>query len=158
MKRRSQAGFTLVEMIVATFLLAIGVVSAMVAFSSATRASAFASEVNTAALLAQRQMTQLELQPDNLTGGEQQGDFGEEYPGYRWLQNVETTAYQNLFKVTVVIQWGSSSTPHERVFTTYRSNGQQQNNKQQGSQQQTNQQQPNNGGNGTGPGANSNGG
>jgi general secretion pathway protein I len=119
---RAERGFTLIEMMVATILLAIGVVGALSAFSSATHATAVAEETHTAALLAQQQMTQIELQPDSLTGGDQQGDFGDSYPGFRWQQSIEPTEYQDLFKVTVTIQWGTPNSPHARAFTTYMRN------------------------------------
>ncbi|HZP82265.1 MAG TPA: prepilin-type N-terminal cleavage/methylation domain-containing protein [Chthonomonadaceae bacterium] len=118
-RRRIRTAFTLVEMIVATLLLAIGVAGALAAFSTATRASAMAEQINTAALLAQQRLTEIELQSDTLSGGAQQGDFGADYPGYRWQQNVEPTDYENLFKVTLTVQWGPGNAPQERVFTTF---------------------------------------
>jgi prepilin-type N-terminal cleavage/methylation domain-containing protein len=47
--RTGRRGFTLMEMIVATFLLAVGVAGALGAFASATRATAAADHLNTAA-------------------------------------------------------------------------------------------------------------
>jgi general secretion pathway protein I len=121
---RAGRGFTLIEMMVATILLVIGVVATLSAVSSATHATAVAEETHTAALLAQQQMTQIELQPDTLTGGDQQGDFGDSYPGFRWQQSIEPTEYQDLFKVTVTVLWGTPNSPHSRAFTTYMRNPQ----------------------------------
>ena len=112
-------GFTLVEMIVATILLAVGVFGALGAFSAALQATTASNRIHTAALLAQRRLTEIELQPDAIAGGDQQGDFGEEYPGFRWLESVEPTDYPDLFKITLRVQWGSPPTPHERMVTTY---------------------------------------
>ncbi|HZO87604.1 MAG TPA: prepilin-type N-terminal cleavage/methylation domain-containing protein [Chthonomonadaceae bacterium] len=117
--RRSKRGFTLIEMIVATLLLAIGVVGALTAISTATRASGMAEQIQTAALLARRRLTEVELQPEALVGGEQQGNFGAEYPGYLWRQSVETTGYPDLFKVTLTLRWGPVGHPYERVYTTF---------------------------------------
>ena len=77
-QRSTRPGFTLVEMIVATFLLAIGVSAAMLALSTSSQASYRSERVQTAALLAQKQMTEIEIQAaqNNLTGGDQTGDFG----------------------------------------------------------------------------------
>jgi general secretion pathway protein I len=127
-------GFTLVEMIVATVLLAIGVVAALSAFSSATQATTAANQVQTASLLARRHLSETELQADSLTGGDQEGDFGDEFHGYHWRQSVEATDYPNLFKVTVTVQWGAAAQPHERAITTYLRNDQNQQNQQNGSQ------------------------
>ena len=112
-------GFTLIEMIVATTLLAVGVVAALAAFSSATRATAAAEQIHTAILLAREKMTEIELQPDTLTGGDQQGQFDDPYAVYRWQEHIETTEYQNLFKVTVTVQWGPQNAPKERAVVTY---------------------------------------
>ncbi len=115
-------GFTLIEMVVAAFLLAIGVAGALGAFASATRASSYAAEVQTATLLAQRRMSDIELQPDSLTGGDQEGDFSDTDPGYRWRESVEATDYTNLFKVTVTVSWGSPGSPQQRMISTYMRN------------------------------------
>ncbi len=123
-RRRAQAGFTLVEMIVATVLLAIGVVATLGAIHAAATTTLAAEGAQTSALLAQKQITQLQLQPNQISGGDQSGDFGEEYPGYSFQQSVEATDYQNLFKVTVTISWGGNNNPHKREYVTYLSNGQ----------------------------------
>lgn len=122
--RRTRPGFTLVEMIVATVLLATGVVAAMGAIHGAAQTTMLADGAQTAAMLAQRQITQLELQPDQLSGGAQQGSFGDEFPGYTWQQNAEATDYPNLFQVTMTIRWGGVNDTHQRDFVTYLSNGQ----------------------------------
>jgi prepilin-type N-terminal cleavage/methylation domain-containing protein len=121
---RSRPGFTLIEMIVATVLLAIGIVGTMGAIHAASQTTLLADGAQTAALLAQKQITQMELQPDQLTGGDQQGDFGDEYAGYKWQQNTEATDYPSLFKVTMTITWGGFNDTHKREFVTYLSNGQ----------------------------------
>jgi general secretion pathway protein I len=117
MKRRR--GFTLIEMIVATMLLALAVVGALVAYNSATQSASHSERLHTVSLLAQRRLTELELQSDSLTGGEQQGDFAPEYPEYRWQQVVEPTEYQNLYRVALTVRWGTPTTPRERTFVTY---------------------------------------
>ena len=124
-RRRAQSGFTLVEMIVATVLLAVGVVATLGAIHAAAQTTQAADGAQMSALLAQKQLTQLELQPDQLTGGDQQGEFGDEYPGYKWQQSVEATDYANLFKVTLTVSWGSGNDQHKREFITYLNNGQQ---------------------------------
>lgn len=122
--RRARPGFTLVEMIVATVLLAVGVVATLSAIHGAAQTTLLADGAQTAAMLAQRQISQLELQPDQLSGGNQQGNFGDEYPGYSWQQAAEATDYPNLFQVTMTIRWGGANDTHQRDFVTYLSNGQ----------------------------------
>ncbi len=117
--RRNQTGFTLVEMIVATMLLIIGVAAAQTVIASATRASGIADKINTATLLLQKRCTDLELNPGGLSGGEESGDFGSDYPGFRWRQNAESTNYANLFKVTISVLWGDGTAGSQRSITTY---------------------------------------
>src|SRR5512142_3472141 len=104
--RRSR-GFTLVEMIVAAVVLVLGVVSAMACIGSATRSTGTAADYTTAALLAQQQLSQIQANPSELTGGDQQGDFSDDHPGFSWHQTVEATDLASLEKVTLVIEWRS---------------------------------------------------
>lgn len=113
-------GFTLIEMIIAAIVLVVGVAGALGAISASTRTGAYASQIQTAALLAQRQLAETASQPDTLSsGGDQEGSFDEPYSNYHWKQSVEATEYQNLFKVTVTVTWGSGPNPSQREVTTF---------------------------------------
>lgn len=129
-KRRCRRGFTLIEMIVATLLLALGIVGLLSAISTSTRASGIADSIHTATLLAQQKLSEIELQPSSLTGGDQQGDFGDAFSGFRWRETVEATSYQSLFKVTVTVTWGLPTPANQQVFTTYMRNDQNQSSQQ----------------------------
>ncbi|HLV80779.1 MAG TPA: prepilin-type N-terminal cleavage/methylation domain-containing protein [Chthonomonadaceae bacterium] len=112
-------GFTLVEMIVATVLLAVGVLGALAAFSSSTRAARIADQIQTAGLLGQRKLTEIETQSQfQNSSGSQQGSF-DDYPGFRWQSDIQSTPYQYLYRVSVAIQWGEGGDAHERDFVTY---------------------------------------
>jgi Tfp pilus assembly protein PilV len=106
-------------MVVATVLLALGVVGALACISSATRSTSISSEYTTAALLAQQKFSELEAQASQIQGGEQNGDFGEEYPNFTWRQQVEATAITSLMRVTVVIEWRSGSITRSAQFVSY---------------------------------------
>lgn len=141
--KKYRRGFTLIEMIVATTLLALGVLASMVALSSSTQATTVSEQNHVAALLGQKRLSELELQPDSLGSGDQGGDFGEQYPGYSYKQSVEATDYPNLFQVTVTVQWQSGTATRQRAFTTFLRNDTNtiQNNINQAQQQQQQQQQ-----------------
>jgi prepilin-type N-terminal cleavage/methylation domain-containing protein len=117
--RHHQQGFTLVEMIVAAILLVVGVVAALACIGAATRSTSLAAEYTTAALLAQQRLAEIEAQPDQLSSGDQQGDFGEAFPGYTWHQTVETTDLSGLVRVTLTIEWPSGATRRSAQFVTY---------------------------------------
>ena len=119
MRRRRQAGFTLIEMVVAIVLLALGVVGALACISSATRSTSISSEYTTAALLAQQKLAEVEAQPDQIQGGEQSGDFGEEYSNFSWRQNIESSNIASLMRVTLSIEWKSGASQRQAQFVTY---------------------------------------
>jgi prepilin-type N-terminal cleavage/methylation domain-containing protein len=118
-KKVSNSGFTLIEMVVASVVLAIGVVGTVGAFNAATKASTVASEQQTATMLAQKQIAEGETQlQGNVTAGETDGDFGPDYPGYHWKQSITATDYTYAFQIAVTVTWGSSP-QRERTVTSY---------------------------------------
>jgi type II secretory pathway pseudopilin PulG len=119
MMRRAARGFTLVEMIVAGFILAVAIVASVTAFATITRVNGKAEVMQTSALLARQHFADLEQQADSLAGGDQQGDFGKDYAGYSWQRTVEATDYPSLFKVTLTISWGGSGHPQQYDYTTF---------------------------------------
>lgn len=114
--------FTLIEMVVATLLLAIGVVSALICISSATRASIVASQYRQAVRLAQQRIAEMESQPDSISSGDSQGDFGSDSPGYRWKQTAENTDFTNVLKVTLTVQWDNGVNGRSIQIVTYEQN------------------------------------
>lgn len=118
-RRGNQRGFTLIEMIVATVILALAIVGAISAIGSSTRATEASERMQTAAILAQSKLTELELQASSLTSGEQQGDFGAEYAQYRWRAVMDTTEFEKLLRVTLTISWGDPNRGTGREFVTY---------------------------------------
>jgi hypothetical protein len=106
-------------MIVATFILSVAIVAAMTALSTVTRVNGKAEVMQVTGLLARQHFSELEQQADSLSGGDQQGDFGSGYLGYKWQRTVEATDYPNLFKVTLTITWGGGSRAEQYVYTTF---------------------------------------
>ena len=117
--RNRTRGFTLVEMIVAGFILSVAVVAAVTAFSTVTRVNGKAEVMQTSALLAHQHFSELEQQTSSLSGGDQQGDFGTAYVGYKWQRTVEATDYPQLFKITLTVIWGSGARAEQYVYTTF---------------------------------------
>lgn len=119
-KRRVERGFTLIEMIVATFLLAIVFVAVAETFGTVTRANSKAEAFQTSALLARKRFAEVEQQVSSLSGGDTEGDFGDAYPGYKWRQSVVASDFEKLFKATLTITHrdsGSSTDQYE--YATY---------------------------------------
>lgn len=119
-RARKPQGFTLIEMVVATTVLAVGVSGALATFGAISRASGVSAEYDQASLLAERRMAELEseiaagqpLQADS-------GDFGEDYPDYRWEQEVNPTDMDSLVELDLTVRWGSENSPRTVVISTY---------------------------------------
>jgi type II secretion system protein I len=117
--RHIRSGFTLIEMIVATVLLYIGVVATVICISAATNNTSIASEYTTAALLAQQRFAEIEASTDQISPGEQQGQFDGEFRNFRWQQNIETDSTTPVYKVSIAVQWPSGMNLRTARFVSF---------------------------------------
>ena len=106
-------------MIVATVLLAIGVVGTQMCIGSAVRATVISQKYRQAGLLARQELTELQTDSTQMTAGEHHGDFGQNYPDYTWSSLVETTQYPILFKVTLTVNWTDGQANRSVQLVTY---------------------------------------
>jgi general secretion pathway protein I len=95
-----QRGFTLLEIMVALSIIAIVLVSVYRMHAQTVSMNNEVRFYATAPMLAQIKMVQIES--ENLEDmGDDSGDFGDEFPGYRWnivIDDVESTALENMVK------------------------------------------------------------
>lgn len=85
--RISTAGFTLLEVLVCLSIISIVLVAVYRTHSQTLIMNRSTQFYTTAPLLAQRQLSEIELNtPANLT--DDSGDYGNEYPGYQWKISV----------------------------------------------------------------------
>jgi type II secretory pathway pseudopilin PulG len=104
--RRREAGFSLLEALLATTVLATGVLVVSQGFSLGTRAAALGRQYTQAALLAQSELTNLML-AQNLGTVEPQGEFTDSpLAGARWSFVDEETGTPGLVRLTVTVTWG----------------------------------------------------
>ena len=105
------SGFTLLEVMVAMAIIAIALTAVL---GSQSQSLSLASEVKfstTAALLAQSKMAEIEAEkPGDLTSDS--GDFGEDYPGYRWDKSVNDVTFDepegvsdHLEQIDLTVSW-----------------------------------------------------
>lgn len=108
---KKNAGFTLLEVMIALTIIAIVLVAV---FGSQSQSLTLANEAKfntTAALLAQRKMAEVET-GESLNLSSASGDFGEDFPGYKWELNVGevplpgTGEVEYLKQVDLTILWG----------------------------------------------------
>jgi type II secretion system protein I len=112
-----QPGFTLIEVLVATVVLAIGISAGVRAMGAMVRASAAAADRQTAVRLAGERLARLEG-VDGVSTGDAQGDFESE-PRFHWQQRVATAAETGVLEATVTITWNEASAERRYAVTTY---------------------------------------
>ena len=119
------AGFTLLEVMIAVGIIAIALVTLLGAQSQSVSIAAAARFDTTAALLAQRKLTELTLQGyQRVSSGE--GDFGEDFPDFRWQAEVrelgeDETGLKGLAGMLKVIDLNVHSHLDEELHCSLRS-------------------------------------
>ena len=102
-KQPENAGFTLLEVMIAMAILAIALVAAFQSQSQSISMSGQARFLTTASLLAQGKMAELEaLKPESVASDS--GDFGEDYPDYAWQVEVADTGQESLRKIRLTVR------------------------------------------------------
>lgn len=94
MSRRNfkTSGFTLLEVMVAMAIIAIALVAVLGSQSQSLSLASETKFTTTAAFLAQSKMAEIETgNPHELASD--QGDFGEDFPGYQWEVKVSSVAF-----------------------------------------------------------------
>ncbi|MEE9912928.1 MAG: type II secretion system minor pseudopilin GspI [Deltaproteobacteria bacterium] len=98
--RAANAGFTLLEVMVAMSILAIALVAVFHLQSQSISMSSSSRFMTTAALLAQSKMTDIEADR-TLANTSQKGDFAPDYPEYGWTIQVTDTRIARLKRIEV---------------------------------------------------------
>jgi prepilin-type N-terminal cleavage/methylation domain-containing protein len=102
--RRLRRGFTLIEALVATVILGIGISAVLTAISSVTRAEARAREQDFVQLLAERKYEELVATEADLSAPTD-GNFEDEGVfGYRWNMESADSGIEGLQSITVSVE------------------------------------------------------
>ncbi len=100
-RRRSKAcgAFSLIELVLAVFILAIGLTGLIRGMTTALQSSAASEKETVAAWLAAGQMEMIRTD-GLLIAGEEQGDFGTDFSGYQWKSAItESTTLEGLYEI-----------------------------------------------------------
>ncbi len=105
---RRRAGFTLVEVLVTLMFLAISLPAVMEGISLATKVGAQTVHRTEAAGLAQSKLAEI-VSSDEWENGNLSGDFGADWPSYRWEADVqpwaEDTTSAGIQQIDVNVYW-----------------------------------------------------
>ena len=105
-------GFTLLEVMVAVAIIAIALTTLLGSQSQSVSFANSAKFETMAALLAQSKMSEIATQEAGAITNDS-GDFGDDYPGYRWEVNVNDTAIAGIDNISdylkqldLTVTWG----------------------------------------------------
>ena len=100
--REQNRGFTLLEVMVAMSIMAIGLVAVFQMQSQSISMSTEARFQTTASFLAQSKMVEVETQSP-LSNKTENGDFGPDYPQYAWQLMIGDTRLPQFKKIEVTV-------------------------------------------------------
>ena len=115
--RVGRRGLTLVEVVVAIVLLAVGISACVACIGSAARASSRAEAFTAEQLLAREKLAEIELR--GVREGAAHGDFGPERPGYAWRTVATPADLRGLYHVRLLLLSGDPEQPHTSEYVTY---------------------------------------
>lgn len=116
-------GFTFVEIMAAMFFLAIALPVITAAFSLSSRAGEAAERTSLAGQLAENQLNEIVIDQTGSSGSAGRGDFGADYPGFRWESRQEAwTVDGNLTQLTVEVFFPVQGRERSVTLTTLLSN------------------------------------
>lgn len=114
----SKRGFTLIEIMATFVLIAIILPVAMEGIAMSTRMSSESRRKTEAGTLAEKKLTEI-LVAEEWSDGDQNGDFGDEYPGFTWRLEVNKWEKKELMRqIDLYVEWTVSKKIHSVVVTT----------------------------------------
>jgi len=121
------AGFTLLEVVVAMAILGLGLVVIMELFSSGLRLARMSEEYSQAVGLARAKLEEVRI-AENLAEGEEQGEFNREYRWKVGIKKVEVLPVEkgdiqapvDLYQIQVHVLWGGGAGERSATFESYR--------------------------------------
>lgn len=114
----NRRGFTLIEIMVSLAVLAIALTVLLGLRNRDIALSAYSGHLTEATLLARQRISEVSFAgfPDL---GAREGDFGEEYPNYKWKEEVKQTPYEVVRELNLEVLWKEGKREESVRFTTF---------------------------------------
>ena len=116
-KGRRHGGFTFVELLATVVLIGIIMPVAMRTIALCTSLAGMSRKETEAASLARTQLTELVTSGDWQSGG-RAGDFGSDWPGYRWTVEVSNWTDAVVSEIDLTVHWQSRGRDHSVTLST----------------------------------------
>ncbi len=110
-------GFTLIEVLISMLILSITFLWLLKAETQGIDMSLRARFITTSTLLAQDRIAQVTSEKGSFMPGNDSGEFGEEYPGYAYTEDIESTALVGYYKYTLTVTWGQGGKFENRFIS-----------------------------------------
>lgn len=116
-----RAGLTLIEVILATAILGVGIASLVAATAQCLAVARKAREYEIARRLVAQVDLEVPIQFEELEEGEESGEFEDPYEGYTWLREIEEISEDELemYEVRTTVSWSDRSGKASESVVTY---------------------------------------
>ena len=116
-KGRRQGGFTFAELLATVVLIGIIMPVAMQTIALCTRLAGLSRKETEAASLARTRLTELTTSDEWQSSGKA-GDFGSDWPGYRWTADVSNWTDSVVSQIDVTVHWQSQGLDRSVTLST----------------------------------------
>ncbi|HHO76942.1 MAG TPA: prepilin-type N-terminal cleavage/methylation domain-containing protein [Deltaproteobacteria bacterium] len=110
-------GFTLIEVLIAMLILSITFLWLLKAETQGIDMSVRSKFITTSTLLAQERIARITSADHSIITGNDSGDFGEDYTGYAYTEEIEPTALGGYYKYILNISWGKEGKYETRFIS-----------------------------------------
>lgn len=100
--RRPSSAFTFIEVLASLLFMAIVIPAVVTALTISNRAAITSERTNVAVQLAENRLSELLIE-NTWSSGESRGEFGAEWPGYRWELTQGTWEADNMTELTMEV-------------------------------------------------------
>ena len=112
-------GFTLLEVLIAVAILGIALLTLVNAETQGISMALRSRFVTTSTLLAQKRIADITSGVESFSSGSRQGDFGEDFEGYTYTEEIEQTPMSGYYKYTLTVRWGTREGAFETEILSF---------------------------------------